>query len=293
MCAQKGWVGLVYRTDNMLLEPVHEVLHGPHNDVVICCDRNSPVAAKYTLWVVHDRGCIRALLDLFENSPRELLEGESPYLARFAEGESMCFLFDYRPPRPLRRFAPGQMASVQQREQVGIDLVMACLASPMPFAVLCLLLEQNCVNITADGSVYFTYEVDLAPLNPADDEGVCTDLCVTAVLALEHDHKKLKSMKLLHMKLEKSSYQSLAELYRDIRLTLAPERKPPLRKRLQGIWLRNKDRWFRWLLRVSVVIVILTVVVLLCQLILGDVPLFRLFEHSMDVVGTERLDGGA
>lgn len=198
MRAQKGWVGLVYRTENMLLEPIHEVLHGAQNDVVICRDRNSPVAAKYTLWVVHDRGCIRALLDLFENSPRELLEGESPYLARFAEGESLCFLFDYRPPRPLRRFAPGQVVSVQQREQIGIDLVMACLSSPMPFAVLCLLLEQDCVNIAADGSVYFTYEVDLAPLNPADDEGVCTDLCVTAILALEPDNKKLKSMKLLH-----------------------------------------------------------------------------------------------
>ena len=113
---------MVYRTENMLLEPIHEVLHGTHNDVVICRDRNSPVAAKYTLWIVHDRGCIRALLDLFENSPRELLEGESPYLARFAEGESLCFLFDYRPARPLRRFAPGQAVSVQQREQIGIDV---------------------------------------------------------------------------------------------------------------------------------------------------------------------------
>ena len=71
----------------------------------------------------------------------------------------------------------------------------------------------------------------------------------------------------------------------------AVERKPSLRKRLKGIWLRNRDRWFRWLLAASVVIVIVTVLVLLSQLIFGDVPLFRLFEHSMDVVGTERLDG--
>lgn len=277
----------------MLLEPIHEVLRGTQNDVLICRDRNSPIDAKYTLWVVHDRGCIRVLLDLFENAPRDLLEGESPYVARFAEGEDLCFLFDYRSQRPLMRFAPGQAETVQQRERISIDLVMACLASPMPFAILCVLLEQNCVSIAQDGSIYFTYEADLSQLNPADDEGVCTDLCVTAVLALQEENAKLKSMKLLHMKLEKSAYQSLAELYRDIRLTLVPARKPPLRKRLKALWKRNKDRWFRWLLRISVVIVVITLIVLLSQLFFGDVPLFRLFEHAMDVVGTEHLDGGA
>lgn len=283
---------MVYCTDNMVLEPIHEVLRGTQNDVLVCRDRNSPVGANYTLWVVHDRSCIRALLDLFENEPRDLLEGESPYVASFAEGENLCFLFDYRPPRPLMRFAPGQAETVQQRERTSIDLVMACLASPMPFAILCMLLEQDCVSIAQDGSIYFTYEADLSQLNPADDEGVCTDLCVTTVLALQEENDKLKSMKLLHMKLEKSAYQSLAELYRDIRLTLVPERKPSLRKRLKALWKRNKDRWFRWLLRISVVIVIMTLLVLLSQLFFDDVPLFRLFEHSMDVVGTERLDGG-
>ena len=284
---------MIYRTDNMLLEPIHEVLRGTQNDVLVCRDRNSPVGATYTLWVVHDRGCIRTLLDLFENAPRDLLEGESPYLTRFAEGEDLCFLFEYRPPRPLGRFAPGQADTVQQRERISIDLVMACLASPMPFALLCLLLEQDCVSIAQDGTIYFTYEADLSRLNPTDDEAMCADLCVTIVLELQQEDTNLKSMKLLHMKLEKSAYQSLAELYRDIRLTLVPEKKPSLRTRLKGLWRRNKDRWFRWLLRLSVVIVILTLLVLLSQLIFGDVPLFRLFEHSMDVVGTERLAGGA
>lgn len=284
---------MLYRIEQMLLEPIHEVLRGSQNDVYVCRDRNSPVGATYTLWVVHDRACIRTLLDLFENAPRDLLEGETPYLARFAEGEDLCFLFPYRPNRPLKRFAPGQAESVQQRERISIDLVMACLSSPMPFALLCLLLEQDCVNIAQDGSIYFTYEADLSKLNPTDDEAMCADLCVTVVLELQQGDTKLKSMKLLRMKLEKSAYQSLAELYRDIRLTLVPERKPSLRKRLHGIWTRNKDRWFRWLLRLSVLVVIVTLLVLLSQLIFGDVPLFRLFEHSMDVVGTERLAGGA
>lgn len=284
---------MIYQTENKMLEPIHEVLRGTQNDVLVCRDVNSPVGAMYTLWVVHDRGCIRALLDLFENSSRELLKGETPYITRFSQGESLCFLFDYRPPRPLTRFGPGQATTVQAREKIGIDLVMACLSSPMPFALLSQQLEQNCISIAQDGTIYLTYELDLAPLNPADDEGICTDLCVTRVLEMQQENAKLKSMKLLHMKLEKQAYQSLTELYRDIRLTLVPERKLSLRARLKGFWKRNKDRMFRWLLRISVVIVIVTVLVLLSQLIFGDVPLFRLFEQSMDVVGTEHLDGKA
>lgn len=277
--------------DNMLLEPIHDVLSGAWNDVCVCRDLHSPVGAMYTLWVVQDRDCIKMLLDLFENMPREVLEGENPYIARFAEGENLCFLFEYRPPRPLARFALGQAETVQQREQICIDLVMACLSSAMPFPLLCCMLEQNCVNIAQDGTVYFTYDIDLASVNPADDEMVCTDLCVSHVLDLLEQKRRLKSMKLLHMKLEKSAYQSLAELYRDIRLTVVPARKPPLRIRLKGIWHRNKDRWFRCLLIASVGIVVVTILVLLSQLIFGEVPLFRLFDHSMDVVGTERLDG--
>lgn len=284
---------MIYQTGNMMLEPIHEVLRGTQNDVLICRDLNAPLETRYTLWVVHNRGCIRALLDLFENAPRELLEGETPYLIRFSQGEHLCFLFDYRAPRPLKRFGPGENASVQVRERTGIDLVMACLSSSMPFALLCQQLEQNCVSIAQDGSIYFTYELDLERLNPADDEGVCTDLCVTQVLDMQQGNVKLKSMKLLHMKLEKQAYQNLTELYRDIRLTLVPERKWSLRQRWMGFWRRNKDRMFYWLLRVSVVIVIITILMLLSQLIFGEVPLFRLFEHTMDVVGTEHLDGKA
>ena len=282
---------LIYCAENMLLEPIQDVLRGAQNDVLVCRDLRSPVGATYTLWVVRDRALVKTLLDLFENMPRELLEGETPYIARFSEGENMCFLLDYQTPRPLQRFAAGQASTVQQRERICIDLVMACLASPLPFPLLCCILEQNCVNIAQDGSIYFSYAVDLSQVNPADDETVCTDLCVSRILELLEENRRLKSMQLLHMKLEKSAYQSLAELYRDIRLTVVPERKPSLLKRIKGIWLRNKDRWFRWLLAASVIIVVLTVLVLLSQLIFGDVPLFRLFEHSMDVVGTERLDG--
>jgi len=275
----------------MLLQPIHETLRGPQNDVLVCCDLYSPIEARYTVWVVHDRSCVKKLLHIFESAPRELLEGESPFAKQFADGEDMLFLFPYQSPRELMRFAFGQMPNVQARERISIDLVMACISSPMPFPLLCQMIEQDCMNIASDGSIYFTYDVDLSLVNENDGEAFCTDLCVNRVLQLLERNEKLKSMRLLHKKLEKAAYQSLTELYRDIRLTLMPEKKPSLWIRLKGLWYRNKDRWFRWLLIFSIIIVILTLFLLLSQLIFGDVPLLRLLEHSMDVIGTEILTG--
>ncbi len=283
---------MVYCTDNMCLQPIHETIRGSQNDVIDCRDLKSPIGAQYTAWVIHGRECTKKLLHIFEHYPRELLEGESPFLKQFIDGEEILFLFDYRPSRELRRFAFGQMPNVQAREKVSIDLVMACIASPMPFPILCQMLEQGCVNITGDGSVYFTYDIDLSEVKEEDGEALCADLCVNLVLELLDRNEKLKSMRLLHKKLEKSAYQSLTELYRDIRLTLTPEKKPSIMKRIKGVWYRNKDRWFRWLLVFSVFVVLFTLLILLSQLIFGDVPLFRLFGHTMDVVGRETLAGG-
>lgn len=280
---------MVYHTEGMLLNSIQEVFAGPENDVIVCEDLASPIGARYTLWVVHDRACVRRLLSIFEGQPREAEEDQRPYLCRFAENDQMIFVFDYRPARRLDAFCEGQMVSAQVRENTCIGLIMECLASPMPFPLLCQMLAQGCVNIEKDNSIYFTYEIDLSHVREGDEESDCADGCVDLVLSILERESKLKSTLLLRKKLAKSAYTSLAELYRDVKLTAMPSGKRRITDRVRGIWRRNRDRLFRVLLVLSVIIVILTLIALLCQLIFGDIPLFRLFEHSMDVIGTETL----
>lgn len=102
--------------------------------------------------------------------------------------------------------------------------------------------------------------------------------------------KLLQSCELIEKKCRSRSYSSLAELYRDIQLTALPETKPTLGQRIKGFWLRNRDRIFRFLLVVCIIAVIFAVIMLVSQILFGDVPLLRLFSHCFDNIGTESLN---
>ena len=280
---------MVYHADGMILNSIQEVFSGPENDVIVCQDLASPIGARYMLWVVHDRSCVKRLLSIFEGQKREGADGDRPYLSRFADRDDMIFLFEYHAPRRMETFCEGQMTSPFLRESTCINLIMECLSSAMPFPILCQMLAQGCVNIEKDNTVYLTYEVDLSQVREEDDERACADQCVDLVLSILESGGKLNSTVLLRKKLAKSAYSSLTELYRDVRLTAAEQGKKKWRDRLRGIWRRNRDQLFRVLLVFSIVIVIFALIALLCQLFFGDIPFFRIFEHSMDVIGTENL----
>ena len=175
---------VVYDAGNMLLSPIWEAFRGPVNDVVVCRDLKSPVGARYTLLVVRDRACVKQMLTVFDQSERVSSEGRPPYLLRFAQGDELCFVFEYREERKLSAFAAGQMTTPILRETVAVNLVMECLSSPLPYPLLQLVLTQDCVQIEKDNSVYFTPLVDLSELDPSATEAECAACC--AQLLLEH-----------------------------------------------------------------------------------------------------------
>ena len=72
-------------------------------------------------------------------------------------------------------------------------------------------------------------------------------------------------------------------------MTALPERKESLKGRLKGFWLRNRDRIFRLLLVLSAVAVVVALIMLISQIIFGDIPLLRLFERAFEQIGTESL----
>ena len=102
--------------------------------------------------------------------------------------------------------------------------------------------------------------------------------------------KLLQSCELIEKKCRSRSYSSLAELYRDIQLTALPEKKPTFGQRIKGFWVRNRDRIFHILLVLCTIAVIIAVIMLISQLIFGDVPLLRLFRHCFYQIGTESLN---
>ena len=285
--------GLIYHAGNMALDPIGELFHGAVNDVLICRDANAPAAMRYILLVIHDRDCVKRLLPVFVCNERSSLTGEPPFLLRFTQNDLLCYVFPYREERRLSAFAPGQLTSPVIREQVCINLIIECLSSPLPYPLLYLLLQQECIHLEKDNSVYFLPTLDLSDLDPDKGEADCVAVCARILLDLLEDggrrRRQLKSYELIHKKLSKHAYSGFPELYHDVKVTALPTQKIGLRARLKGFWARNRDRIFHILLVLCIFMVVLTLIFALSQLIFGDIPLLRLFERAFEVIGTETL----
>jgi hypothetical protein len=279
---------MIFYAGNMVLEPVRDVFDGPENSVSICRDLQSPIEAHYTLLVVKDRNIAKSLVAIFENSERVLPEGVMPYVACFTQNALLCYLFDYREERKIRLFAPGQIISAKDWESVCVNLVLECLSSPVPFPLLALSLEPANVHLEKDGTVFLTPHYDLSRLSEDNDEAVCAHKCAELMLSLLETHGRLKSAELMRKKLAKNAFRSLPELYRDIKVTEIPEKKKFM-ERLRGFRRRNNDRVFSVLLFVCVAAAIFALVVLISQLLFGNIPILRIFERCFDAIGTRSL----
>ncbi|MDR2770972.1 MAG: hypothetical protein LBB57_02925 [Clostridiales Family XIII bacterium] len=279
---------MIFYAGDMVLEPVREVFDGPKNGVSICRDLQSPIGAHYVLLRVKDRTLARRLIAIFEHSERILSEGVSPYVACFTQNELLCYLFDYREERRIGLFAPGQIGSSAAWESVCVNLVLECLSSPIPFPLLSLSLAPDNVHLEKDGAIFFTPYYDLSQLSDADDESVCARRCVELMLSLLPTKGHLKSAELMRKKLLKSAFRSLPELYRDIKVTELPKKRK-FKAYMADLWRHNKDRLFSLMLVLCVIAAIFAVIVLLSQLIFGNVPILRIFERCFDVIGLRSL----
>ena len=285
---------MVYYCEQMELEVVSELFRGNVNDVAVCRNRLSPAGTLYTLLIVHDRDCAKKMLQVMENGERS---GESPCITYLTRNEVLVFVFPYREERKFSTFARGQATKNGKAEVIAINTVMACMSSGIPWPLLYLILEQDCVQISREDSVYFTMNLDLKDLDPTKDERRCAAICAQLMLELlevtgGRSRKQLKSYELIRKKSSKNAYGKFPELYQDIKLTARPPKKPTVKNRVLGVWKRNRDGLFRFLLAVCILLVVTALAMLVTQLIFGDIPWLRLFRHTFDVIGTENLHMG-
>lgn len=286
---------MVYYSGTQELEVISEVFHGSVNDVVVCRNRLSASGARYTLLVVRDRDCARRMLSVMERGvPGE----EAACLGHFSQNEALIFVFPFREERRFSAFAAGQKVSPMIGEQICIQLVMECLSSGLPWPLLYLVLEQDRVQIAQDNTVYFTVCLDLKDLQEDITERQCVSSCARLMMTLltapaaGNRRGALKSYELIRKKSAKNAYAGFPELYRDIKLTAVPAEKTTLGSRLRGVWQRSRDRLFRVLLVVCILLVLVALAALVTQIIFGDIPWLRLFQNNFDVIGTENLHRG-
>ena len=243
---------------------------------------------SFTIIAVKDHDVIRTLMeasgkiDNIENS--QLVDA-------FTYGNDYVLVFPYRQARPLVSFFVGESMSLSQVEEIGTNLLLACISASLPYPMLYLLLEQGQINLSKDGGIYLTYVVDLKDLDLRRNERDCTvksAQILRAILATKEDQKNV-SYELISRKTDNNSYNSFTELYRDLRIAAMPMEKYGIVLRIKSFFRRNADLLFGILFWVCVILGVIALIILLSHVVWGDIPIFRLFINNFKNIGTESL----
>ena len=279
---------MIFRSPDLTLNSVSEVVKGKVNDVYICEDIGSKQKNFYTLWVIHDHETVKMLLEVFEKAGDR---GKGSYIENFACKEGLCLVFSYEEERFLSEFYMGTVFTLQECETICMNLILQCISVKLPYPLLYLLLSQDRIHMKKDKSIYLSYELDLEKLDPLKDEGDCAGKCASILMTLLEPKKREKatSYRILEMKVPKDCYNSFTELYKDVKLAAAPQRKMKFTRRLKLWWNRHRDTIFRILLFVCAFVAIVAIIMILSQLILGDVPFYRFFINPFKTIGTQSL----
>ena len=243
---------------------------------------------SFTIVAVKDHDVIRTLM---EASSRIRNLEESQLVDAFTYGNDFVLVFPYRQERPLDRFFVGESMSLSQVEEIGTNLLLTCISASLPFPMLYLLLEQGQINLSKDGGIYLTYNMDLRDLDVRRNERDCTVKCaeiLREILATKSDQKNI-SYELISRKSDNNSYNSFTELYRDLRIAAMPMERYGILVRIKSFFSRNADLLFGILFWVCVILGIVALILLLSHVVWGDVPIFRLFINNFKNIGTESL----
>ena len=274
---------------------IREVLTGKANDVYVCQDYKEPTAPFKTMWVVKDRKIAKALMGSLENSCEEL----------FMHNENAGFVFPYFHERPLHKF---YLINIQNavciRQQIWLGLVVKCMTSGLPDAVLNLILNQGQIHLEPDGTICFGYFVDLSQYNDSVCEKENVADCAKTIyelICLESVEQKVtvisrQAYMLLEKKMGREEYNEFMQLYSDMKLISKMNESGDKRivvskiiAEMKNVAMSKQNSIYRLLSCTCVVLVSMAVFVFAGYLLFGEFSFWKLFGGSLDTIGTESL----
>ena len=272
---------------------------GKVNDCFAARRRDSSDASLYTLIVIHEHETVHEFLDIERDDARNSFESPDSaagfsggaLIDGFSDGKDFILVFPYRPERLLESFYAGEAYPLSQCEEICFNLILSCLSSGLRYPLLFLILDQKLINLAKDDSIYFSYRMDLENLDSKKNERDCATRCADILLELLSSKEKEKSVvyELLSRKAANKSYSTFTELYRDLRIAAAPVKKGNLLQKIKAFFHRNADRLFGILFWIALIVGIVALVMLITNLVVGDIPFLRLFYNSFQKIGTESL----
>ena len=267
---------------------VSEVQKGSVNDIYVCQNQNEPTAPYKTVWLVKNRRIAKELMGSLGNVCEEC----------FMHNEHAGFVFAYDGERLLDRFYQNTIQSESaQASRIWLELIVRCMTSGLPPAVLNMILKQKQIHISADGSIWFGYFLDLSEYDAQAGEKENVALCAAYLARLIEDGlvmntdtaSNIRVMNLIQKKLNREKYQEFMQLYSDIKL-MTRERNPGSRKKsLKGIVTSRQDMIYKIRAFLCIVLVCIVIFMLVGHVFFGEFSFWKLFHNSLDQIGTESL----
>lgn len=281
---------MIYNAGDKKLNCIRKVLENEVNEVWIVQDMGPDHGGEYyTLIAVKDHETAKLLMKVREDGIREgRKSGGLMPVCR----EEFCLLYPYKKERPLHKFYGSELRLGRECEQVCIHLLVECISSGEAWPILYLILSQRQIHIEKDLSVFFGYQLDLSKLDPDKGERDCVVICAKTVLDLMQatpQMEKTIGRNLIRKKLLKDGYPHFAELLRDIHMDAGSWEKVKLRERIGDFIRMKKGALLRGLLVLSVLLGAAALMMIVSQMIFGDIPFLRIFTSTFERIGQESL----
>lgn len=276
---------MIYQSEHMTLNSVMDVFRGKVNDVVICENIKDGRSSYYTVLVVKDHVIVKKLVRILKEQETDCC------VDMFNWENNFCLVFDYVKERKLYDFYMAGGLSLENCEEICINLIIQCMISGLPYPLLYLVLEQRQLHLLKDNSVALGYALDLEKLDENCTQDQCTMQCAIILRELlkQKTTKKNVGYKLLLKKIPKQSYRSFRELYKDIQLCASSFQKRSIRQKIGDFSYRNQSTFFKIILVVSLILMVLAVIMLISDAVWGELPFLRIFYNNFTQIGTESL----
>ena len=278
---------MIFQSDHMTLECVMDVYKGKVNNIYVCVDKTNGRNNYYTVLVVKDHDVVKKILKIVEADPDRL----ESFVDMFSYHNDFCLVFDYVKERNIDDFYAANETPIQTCVDIGLNLVVQCMGSRLPYPFLELVLKQRQIQLLRDNGIALSYNLDLEEL----DENATEATCALQLAILLRDFLKQKipkkniTYKLLLKKIPKQSYHEFREIYKDVQLSAMQMGKTSLKTRIKAYFSRNGSTFFRIFLVVAIILVCIALPMFISQMVWGDIPFLRVFFNTFKTIGTESL----
>ena len=130
---------MVYQSQYMSLKPIRLIARNDVNEILVCENVEDSSRELYTVIQVTDHETVKKFLELNEHA--EDVQ-DNVLIDCFASEGKYLIVYPYKKERPLDLFYVGSTMSVAQCEETGINLIIACMTSNLPWPLLYLELMQ-------------------------------------------------------------------------------------------------------------------------------------------------------